>query len=115
MNSTSSSAVMRLSCGAPALTHGLADVADRLKPKVRSQSRMSAPAGSRHGSLPAKSHCCTFAKCRAAAWRLCAKLLTDLFRGKNFCGGGDGVVRISEALAQGVGCSQGAGPRLAGC
>jgi len=45
----------------------------------------------------------------------CTKLLTELLRGKNSWGGGDGVVRISEAVAQGVGCSQGAGPELAGC
>ena len=29
------------------------------------------------------------------------RLLTELLRGKNFWGGGDGVVRISEAVAHG--------------
>jgi len=32
----------------------------------------------------------------------CTKLLTGLFGGKNFWGGGDGVVSISEAVAHGV-------------
>ena len=37
----------------------------------------------------------------------CAKLLTELFQAEIFWGGNGGVVRISEAVAQGV------GPRLA--
>ena len=41
-----------------------------------------------------------------------AKLLTELLRGKNFWGGDDEVVRISEAVAQGVGCT-GPGSRAA--
>ena len=39
----------------------------------------------------------------------CTKLLTDLFWGKNFWGGDDGVVRIPEAVAQGVPPARGRG------